>query len=499
MYGKYHILFSSNKTQKNCNGHYNEQTTKTPVYRRKDLMENTAVKNDGRLPVWRRVCYGFTDAGGNFAFSMVSSYLTVFYTDVVGLAPAVISLIMLIARVWDGINDPMMGIIAEKTNTKWGRYRPYLLFGAPILGFLTVLAFTKPHWTGMASILYCAVTYILSGMAYTVTGVAAQALANVLTRNNQERMVLISFRGVISQIGTLITSAATMPMILYFGGGEQSSASGYFWTVVVFAVLGTLCYWIAFAGTKEVITPEPGEKSAPVLTSLKIAFGDSNIRKMLIGYLLYMCGVFGRIGIMAYFFLYVVEMPMWLSAAGVAMTIAMATPNFIAPLLTKRFEKKHLMMACLILGAIGGVIIFVGGNMMSLPIILAGTAMFHGFGAAVGSFSFGLIAEIVDDMEVRTGKRADAIVLSVASFSVKLGNALAGSLGIVALAAVGFVANTQHSASVKFAMSGVINLLPAVLYLITLIPFGMITMNRAKVAENQSILQARNAEKNKEN
>ena len=364
-------------------------------------MGNNTSANSGRLPVWRRAAYGFTDAGGNFAFGMVSSYLTVFYTDVVGLTPAVISVIMLIARIWDGVNDPMMGIICEKTHSRWGRYRPYLLFGAPVLGICTVLAFTNPGWTGPTQALYCGITYILAGMAYTVTGVASQALANVITRDNQERMILISFRGAISSVATLITSAATMPMILKFGGGNASSADGYLWTVVIYAVLGTICYWIAFAGNKEVITVNPGE-SIPIGKSLKIAFGDANIRKMLIGYLLYMCGVFGRIGIMVYFFLYVVEQPLWLSIAGTVMTFAMAAPNFVAPFLAKRFEKKNIILSCLILGALGGGILFLGGMMMNLPLILVGTAMFHGCGAAVGTVSFGLIAEIIDDMEVRT-------------------------------------------------------------------------------------------------
>ncbi|MEY8492934.1 glycoside-pentoside-hexuronide (GPH):cation symporter [Lachnospiraceae bacterium 29-91] len=457
-------------------------------------MGNNTSTNSGRLSVWRRAAYGFTDAGGNFAFSMVSSYLTVFYTDVVGLTPAVISVIMLIARIWDGVNDPMMGIICEKTQSRWGRYRPYLLFGAPVLGLCTVLAFTRPGWTGPTQALYCGITYILAGMAYTVTGVASQALANVITRDNQERMILISFRGAISSIATLITSAATMPMILKFGGGNASSSEGYLWTVIIYAILGTICYWIAFAGSKEVITVDPGE-SIPIGKSLKIAFGDANIRKLLIGFLLYMCGVFGRVGIMVYFFLYVVEQPMWLSIAGTVMTIAMAAPNFVAPFLTKRFEKKSIILASLILGAIGGIIIFLGGMMMNLLLILAGTAMFHGCGAAAGTVSFGLIAEIIDDMEVRTGQRADAIVLSVTSFSVKLGNAIAGSLGVVLLGAVGYVANEVQDASTKFAMSGVINLMPAALFLAALIPFVMIAMNKAKATENQKILQERHANK----
>ena len=458
-------------------------------------MGNNSKQEDGRLSVGRRICYGFVDAGGGFSFTMVSSYLTVFYTDVVGLTPAVISIIMLIARIWDGINDPMMGMIAEKTRTRWGKYRPYLLFGAPILGLLTVLTFTCPGWTGPAQIFYSAMTYILCGMCYTATGVAGTALANVLTRNNQERMVLISFRGVISQIANLITSAATMPLILFFGNGDASSARGYFSAVVIYAILGTICYWITFAGTKEVIVPEMDAPKVPMLDSLKLAFSDSNIRKLLIGYLLYMCGIFFRIGVMVYFFLYVVEKPMWLATAGVVMTAAMAVPNFIAPFLAKKFEKKKLMMACLALGAVGGGVLFLGGNMMSLPLILIGTAVFHGCGGAVGTFSYGLIAEIVDDMEVRTGKRADAVVLSVTSFSVKVGNALAGTVGVLLLGAVGYVANAVQSPETKVAMNAVINLVPALLLLLATIPYFFITMSREKAAKNQEILTAKHADK----
>ena len=457
--------------------------------------KNLQKNEEGRLAVWQRLCYGCVDAGGMFSFSMVSSYLTVFYTDVVGLTPAVISIIMLVARIWDGINDPMMGIICEKTNTRWGRYRPYLLFGAPVLAIATILAFTKPSFGGFKGALYCGITYILSGMAYTATNVASTALANVLSRNNQERMVLISFRGAMSNIATFLTGAATMPLILYFGDGNASSARGYFWAVVIFCTIGTIFYWIAFAGTKEVITPDPTGESVSVIESLKLAFGDANIRKLLAGYLLYMCGVFGRLGVMAYFFLYVVENPLWISVAATVMTVAMALPNFVMPFLTKKFEKKALMITFLVVGAAGGLILFLGGKMLSLPLILIGTALFHGCGGATGCVSYALIAEIIDDMEVRTGSRADAIVLSVTSFSVKLGNAIAGSVGVILLSAAGYVANATQTAATKTGMSIVINLLPAALFLIAIIPFSMIKMNRAKAAENSAILAARHADK----
>lgn len=194
---------------------------------------------------------------------------------------------------------------------------------------------------------------------------------------------------------------------------------------------------------------------------------------------------------MIYFFTYVVEQPMWMATAGVVMTFAMMVPNFITPFLTKRFEKKQLIITFLIIGFFGGIIMFFGGNISNLPVICIGTALFHGCGAGVGGFAYGLIAEIIDDMEVRTGKRADAIVSSVTSFSVKLGNAVAGSVGIMALAAVGFVANTQHSESVKMAMSAVINIAPGILFLLAIIPFALIKMNNKKASENMEILAER--------
>ena len=459
---------------------------------------NAKELDEGRLPIWRRVCYGFTDAGGNFTFSMISSYLTVFYTDVVGLSALAISMIMLIARIWDAVNDPMMGMIAEKTNSRWGRYRPYLLFAAPILAVFTIAAFYNPGLFGIRQVLYSGITYILSGMAYTAVGVASQALANVLTRNNQERMTLISYRGFISGIATLIVSATTMPIILYFSGnGKTANGKGYLVAAVLFSILGTVCYWIAFAGTKEVIKPAQGEK-IDLKASLKSAFQDVDIRKLLIGYLLYMCGVFGRVGIMVYMFMYVCENPNWMAVASVVMTFSMMAPNLVVPFLTKRFNKKSIMLASLFLGFLGGVIMFFGGQIVNLPIICVGTAMFHGFGGAVGTTAFGLIAEIIDDMEVRTGSRADAIVLSITSFSVKLGNALAGSLGIVALSAVGYIANAKQSPATKIAMNGVINIAPGVLFLLAMIPFAMIRMTNEKAKENTRILIERHRVKETE-
>lgn len=134
--------------------------------------------------------YSLGEVGCQMSWYMVNNYLTLFYTDIVGLTASAISLIMLIARVWDAINDPMMGSIADRTNTKWGRFRPYLYFAPPVLAIFNILTFTVWPISGTAKAVACLVCYIGTGMAYTAASIAYQALQNVIAIDSQVRMNL---------------------------------------------------------------------------------------------------------------------------------------------------------------------------------------------------------------------------------------------------------------------------------------------------------------------
>lgn len=442
-----------------------------------------------------RISYGLSETGSAFSWTLVSTYLTVFYTDVVGLAPAVISMIMLVARVWDAVNDPMMGVIANRTHTKWGSYRPYLLFGAPVLAVTTVLTFTCPGLMGMGKIMYAALTYIACGMAYTVVNICTQALANVMTEDSQERMILITYKGVLSNIGGIVLNAVMMPAILHFGNGDTSNPRGYTYSALIFSIVGTIFLIISFAGTKEKLTVSEPQEQAPVKESLSLVFGNADIRRLLIGYLVYMTGLFGRLGVMVYFFIYVLEEPAWMTSTSVCLTLGAAIFSLIAPFFTKRFEKKKIIMGLLFTVFLSGIVISLGGKLHSLPIICLGTLAFQGCGVGTGNVSMALIAEVVDAMEVQTGQRVDGICMSVTSFAVKLGNAVAGSAGILALSLVGFVANEAPSAMTKTNMSIVINIVPGVLCLLAIFFMARINMNREIAAKNTAILDERRKEK----
>ena len=172
----------------------------------------------GTIPVWRKIGYGMGEMGSQFSWAMVSSYLTIYYTDVVGLAPSVISAIMLVARIWDAVNDPMFGAIAESTQSRWGRFRPYILFGSPFLALFSCLMFLHlpldSFWQG----LWCTVTYLCCDLAYTVANISVGCLANSMTAVNSQRVSLNAFKGVMGSFTSLLVGALTMPLILHFGG-----------------------------------------------------------------------------------------------------------------------------------------------------------------------------------------------------------------------------------------------------------------------------------------
>lgn len=447
-------------------------------------------KQGGALSFGTKMSYGLSEIGLQFSWTLVSSYLTIFYTDVVGLAPAVISMIMLGARIWDGINDPLMGMIADKTNTKWGRFRPYLLFGAPVLAVLNVLTFSVFDISDTGKAVYATVTYVLLGMVYTAICIAQGSLSNVMSRDNGQRMQLNTFRGIAAGIASLVLSSITMPLILKFGDGNASSARGYTIAAAVLSVIAVPCLWTAFAKCKEVIKVEKEkQKSIPAWASLKIVFGHRDFVLEVIYELITLTAMFGRFGVMMFYYIYVLGREDLVAALSVVMAVSQIASQFFLPWLTKKLNKKHCLCIANIGMAAGCVLIYAAGlGTARLWLVFLGTGLL-GFFNVLSPLLYGLTAELVDDVQIKTGVRADGTGYSIFSFATKLGNAFGGSVGVLVLGFVGYVANAEQSVSVQYAMSGVINLGPMLLYILALIPLLMIRMNNKKAQENTEILE----------
>ncbi|MBR6424346.1 MAG: MFS transporter, partial [Oscillospiraceae bacterium] len=164
------------------------------------------------------ICYGFGDLASQFVWTFVGSYLTIFYSDVVGLAPAAVSAIMLIARIWDAVNDPMMGAIAERTRSRWGRFRPYIAFGCPFLAILGVLTFTAPFVGGGKAVIWAGVTYIVAGMIYTLVNIPYGAMAAVMSTDSGQINQINTSRNIGMNLGMVVVNALSAPLMLAMSG-----------------------------------------------------------------------------------------------------------------------------------------------------------------------------------------------------------------------------------------------------------------------------------------
>lgn len=216
------------------------------------------------LSIKEKVAYGLGDTASNIIFQTVMMFLLIFYTDVVGLSPAVVGTMFLIVRIFDAVTDPLMGALADRTKTKWGQFRPYLLWLALPFGILSVLAFTTPDLSDTNKVIYAFVTYTLLMMVYTAINIPYCSLGGVLTANPKERVSVQTYRFIFAMLSGVLVAACTMPLVEYFGNGD--SAKGYQMTMIVMSIFGVVLFLLCFAGTKERI-------SIPV--NQKISFKDS--------------------------------------------------------------------------------------------------------------------------------------------------------------------------------------------------------------------------------
>lgn len=295
--------------------------------------------------------YGVGEVAQQMSWYMINNYLTLFYTDVVGLTATAISFIMLIARVWDAVNDPIMGNIADKTKTRWGKFRPYLMFAPPFLAIFNLLTFTVWPIQGVAKVVLCLVCYIGTGMVYTILGTAHGAIVNVIAVDSQVRMNLSTARGIGSAIISIVLSAVVMPMILFFGNSDAVSSKGFFITALVLSLAMLPFFWIEAAICKETYTDklhgehtQAAQKSAGFISNLKELAKNDQLLRIVISTLFGAICVTARMSLLTYYIIYVIGNPMVISVVFTTMTIAQFIGTLMIPFATKKFGKKNYML-----------------------------------------------------------------------------------------------------------------------------------------------------------
>ena len=255
---------------------------------------------DVRVPLISKIAYGMGDVGCNFSWMFVGNFLMIFYTDVFGIGMSAVAGLMLFSRFWDAVNDPVIGGLSDKTHTRWGRYRPWLLIAAPLTALVLMLTFwAHPDWSSTAKIIYMAVTYCILVLGYTCVNIPYGTLCGAMTQNIEERAKINTFRSVSAMIAIGIINIITVPLIAALGKGNDKR--GYLLIAVIYGCIFAACHIFCFAKTKEVVEVPEKEK-----TPLKVQLSAvAKNRPYLIAVagrtlLFYICG--GESGIIQYLF-----------------------------------------------------------------------------------------------------------------------------------------------------------------------------------------------------
>ena len=213
-----------------------------------------------KVPLISKIAYGMGDVGCNFSWMFVGNFLMIFYTDVFGIGMGAVAGLMLFSRFWDAINDPVIGGLSDKTHTKWGRYRPWLLIAAPLTAIVLIMTFwAHPDWSSTAKIIYMAITYCILVLGYTCVNIPYGTLCGAMTQNIEERAKINTFRSVSAMIAIGIINIVTVPLIETLGNGNDKR--GYLLIAVLYGCIFAACHIFCFAKTKEVV--EVPEKKFP--------------------------------------------------------------------------------------------------------------------------------------------------------------------------------------------------------------------------------------------
>lgn len=429
-------------------------------------LETTKQMYYGGAAVARKFAFASGEIVYNLPWMLVSSFLAFFMTDIALIPAASVSVLFLVSRVWDAVNDPMIGSLSDRTKSKMGRYRPWMLVGGISLLPLVVLLFwAHPNWSVGARTAYAAVLYMITVVAATSWNIPFSALNGVISPYPRERASFASYRIMISALACSASVAMFLPFATKFSGANGDTVRGFFMAALVVCLIAAPFIFTSILGTKEAIKPPPAQKfhakdmlenftKNPPLLIVSIAF-------LVYGFLNY-----GRMTVGMYYFTYVWGDSNLFTFYATATGIVTAVAAFFSVYLVKLFKgKRGALLICYFVSIIqNAVLYFLSPENSSSSLfmtILLSTAITNG---AITALLYGIIGDTADYGQWKTGLRADGLCSSGTSFMLKLGGALAPTMLLAMLATSGYVANSaSQTAGALSSMNIVMNLVPAIL------------------------------------
>ena len=441
------------------------------------IMDN----NKNTLTIKEKFGYGLGDTASNIVFQMVANFMLIFYTDVYGLSAAAAGTLLLAVRLFDGVTDPIMGSIADRTRSRWGSYRPYILFLAVPYGVFACLAFITPDFDPTGKLIYAYVTYGLLMTCYTAINIPYGALGAVMTNDPTERASLQSYRFAMAMAALLIIVWALPKLVAFFGDGDQ--AAGYPLAMVFLGSLAAACFLGCFKMTKETAQVELKKKQKnPFLDFLSLFKNDQWLVIAIISLVtLTLIGI--RSAVAPHYIKYYIGdeslLSNFLSLAAIGSVLGAFSTNF----LTKFFEKKTLFQVALVTVIIShGLFYVIDADQIAVVFIVYFIANFAHM--VITPIMFSMVADTVDYGAIKSGKRLTAVAFSGHLLAIKFGLAIGGALAGWLLSSYGYVANQIQS---EHTLSGILFAFAGIPMICTLLSLIFITRYKLTIIEVKRI------------
>lgn len=446
-----------------------------------------------KVPFISKLAYGMGDVGCNFSWMFVGNFLMIFYTDVFGISMSAVAALMLFSRFWDAINDPIVGGLTDSTNTRWGRYRPWLLIAAPLTAVVLIASFwAHPDWNDTVKIVYMIITYCILVLGYTCVNIPYGTLCGAMTQNIEERAKINTFRSVSAMIAIGVINIITIPLISKLGNG--SDQQGYLLVAILYGIIFALCHIFCFAKTKEAVTV-PEKKKIPIKLQIKTVAQNKPYLLALIGQFLFGVTLYGRNADALYYFKYVKGSETLFTTYSLVIIIPSIIGAGLFQILFKLTENK---------GRTASILAFCTGvSMLSLylfsPVesavafyIFSGLTQFFfaGFNTAI----YAIIPDCVEYGEWKTGIRNDGFQYAFISLGNKIGMAIGTSVLAAALSCAGFEANIKQNEAVLSIMKHSFSTIPGVLWIITAVVLFFYRLNKKSYNKIVDEIKERKAE-----
>lgn len=412
-------------------------------------------KQAEKLSLKEKIGFSLGDCASNLFFQTFILFLLIFYTDVFGLPAAAVGTMFLITRIWDAFFDPVIGIISDRTQTRWGKFRPYLLWFALPFAVIGVLTFTTPGFDTTGKLIYAYITYSLMMMFYSAINVPYSALMGVISPNSEQRVILSSYRFVAAFSGGFIVQGVTLYLVNYFGNGNVQV--GWQMAMATIAGLAFVLFMITFLTTKERVSP-PTEQKTKFKVDLKDLFTNKPWLLIAGATIFQLIYIVMRSSSIAYYFKYYIGDHDWnlfgnilhmtvedfISSFLMSGTIATVIGAMMTKYFSKMFDKKVTYLSFLILSAILCALIYflTPQNLTLIYIINLMVSFFFG---PVSVLQWAMYTDAADFSEWKNNRRATGLIMAASLFALKLGLSLGGALVGWILAYHGYVANAVQS------------------------------------------------------